>query len=130
MCTAYRFRRLWLEQIAVGRSASLSGVYKKGSYPFFMTAREKGVRPLFARRHYLRNGQGAAMKTTNVLYAGVMAVGLALLLSASQASINAGQPAGASVPIDGDDLGGFVSSAKGPEAGVWVIAETADLPTK
>jgi hypothetical protein len=70
------------------------------------------------------------MKTTNVFYAGVMAVGLALLLSASQASINAGQPAGGSVPIDNDDVGGFVSSAKGPEAGVWVIAETADLPTK
>ena len=24
----------------------------------------------------------------------------------------------------------MVTSAKGPEAGVWVIAETADLPTK
>ena len=70
------------------------------------------------------------MKTTNVLYSGVTAVGLALLLSASQASINAGQPAGGSVPIDADDLAGIVSSANGPEAGVWVIADTADLPTK
>jgi hypothetical protein len=70
------------------------------------------------------------MKMTNVLYAGVTAVGLALLLSASQASITAGQPAGGTVPIDNDDLGGVVSSANGPEAGVWVIAETADLPTK
>jgi hypothetical protein len=34
------------------------------------------------------------------------------------------------VRIDGDDLGGVVTSAKGPEAGVWVIAETNDLPTK
>lgn len=32
--------------------------------------------------------------------------------------------------IDGDDIGGSVSGAKGPEAGVWVIAETTDLPTK
>ncbi len=32
--------------------------------------------------------------------------------------------------IDGDDIGGTVSGAKGPEAGVWVIAETTDLPTK
>ena len=32
--------------------------------------------------------------------------------------------------IDKDDIGGVVTSAKGPEAGVWVIAETTDLPTK
>ena len=29
-----------------------------------------------------------------------------------------------------NDLGGVVTSAQGPEAGVWVIAETTDLPTK
>ena len=34
------------------------------------------------------------------------------------------------VPIDADDIGGVVMSAHGPEAGVWVIAETTDLPTK
>ena len=34
------------------------------------------------------------------------------------------------VPIDGDDIGGVVTGASGPEAGVWVIAETADLPTR
>src|SRR3977135_3588380 len=34
------------------------------------------------------------------------------------------------VPIDADDIGGTVTSAKGPEAGVWVIAETSELPTK
>ena len=28
------------------------------------------------------------------------------------------------------DIGGVVTSANGPEAGVWVIAETTDLPTK
>jgi len=32
--------------------------------------------------------------------------------------------------IDSDDIGGVVKSAKGPEAGVWVIAETTDLPTR
>ena len=32
--------------------------------------------------------------------------------------------------IDNDDIGGVVTSANGPEAGVWVIAETTDLPTK
>ena len=34
------------------------------------------------------------------------------------------------VAIDNDDIGGVVRSAKGPEAGVWVIAETTELPTK
>src|SRR5688572_9359739 len=29
-----------------------------------------------------------------------------------------------------NDLEGMVASAKGPEAGVWVIAETTDLPTR
>ena len=32
--------------------------------------------------------------------------------------------------IDADDIGGVVTSAVGPEAGVWVIAETTDLPTR
>ena len=36
----------------------------------------------------------------------------------------------ARVDVDGDDVGGVVTSAKGPEAGVWVIAETTDLATK
>ena len=34
------------------------------------------------------------------------------------------------IALDDDDLGGVVTSEKGPEAGVWVIAETTDLPTK
>jgi len=34
------------------------------------------------------------------------------------------------VVIDGDDIGGTVTGAHGPEAGVWVIAETSELPTK
>ena len=29
-----------------------------------------------------------------------------------------------------NNIGGTVTGAKGPEAGVWVIAETKDLPTK
>jgi hypothetical protein len=32
--------------------------------------------------------------------------------------------------IDPDDIGGVVRGPKGPEAGVWVIAETTELPTK
>ena len=36
----------------------------------------------------------------------------------------------AAVPIDADDIGGVVTGPKGPEAGVWVIAETTELPTR
>jgi hypothetical protein len=32
--------------------------------------------------------------------------------------------------LSGNDIGGQVTGDKGPEAGVWVIAETKDLPTK
>jgi hypothetical protein len=34
------------------------------------------------------------------------------------------------IPMDADDISGSVASAAGPEAGVWVIAETKDLPTR
>jgi hypothetical protein len=34
------------------------------------------------------------------------------------------------VAIDADDIGGVVTGPCGPEAGVWVIAETRDLPTR
>ena len=36
----------------------------------------------------------------------------------------------AQVKIGASDIGGVVASSKGPEAGVWVIAETTDLPTR
>jgi hypothetical protein len=35
-----------------------------------------------------------------------------------------------SVEIGDDDIGGVVTGPDGPEAGVWVIAETHDLPTR
>src|SRR5437899_844738 len=61
------------------------------------------------------------MKTIGILGVGVFAAGLAAL---------AAQTSRESIPIDPDDITGVVSSPKGPEAGVWVIAETTDLPTK
>jgi hypothetical protein len=36
----------------------------------------------------------------------------------------------AQIAIDSDDIGGVVTSDRGPEAGVWVIAHTDDTPTK
>src|SRR2546425_1455370 len=58
------------------------------------------------------------------------ALAVASALMASLTWVNAQQRSGASVAIDNDDTGGVVTSAKGPEAGVWVIAETSELPTK
>src|SRR5437868_13277467 len=45
-------------------------------------------------------------------------------------AIELGDPPLAAVAIDNDDIGGVVTGANGPEAGVWVIAETTDLPTR
>src|SRR5262245_16271313 len=42
----------------------------------------------------------------------------------------ANQGAGRQVSVDSDDIGGVVTGPNGPEAGVWVIAETTDLPTR
>jgi len=54
---------------------------------------------------------------------------VALLLSWVLAVSHAqqGPPA---VAIDSDDIGGVVTSPSGPEAGVWVIAETRDLEVR
>jgi hypothetical protein len=69
------------------------------------------------------------MRTTRVMYIGMVALGIAVLVVASPARLSAQQAIDA-VSIDDDDIGGVVTSAHGPEAGVWVIAETTDLPTK
>ena len=36
----------------------------------------------------------------------------------------------AAVEVSPHDIGGRVSGSKGPEAGVWVIAQTTDFPTR
>jgi len=56
-------------------------------------------------------------------------VGLGVLLIASPERLSS-QQSRAAVRIDNDDIGGVVTSANGPEAGAWVIAETNDLATK
>src|SRR5687767_6555107 len=54
---------------------------------------------------------------------------LSIFVVASLVATDARQ-APAPIPIDSDDLGGIVTGPRGPEAGVWVIAETTDLPTR
>jgi hypothetical protein len=59
-----------------------------------------------------------------------LAIGVSLVLTLLVDPVSAQQAASDAVAIDGDDIGGIVRSPSGPEAGVWVIAETTDLPTK
>ena len=63
------------------------------------------------------------------LYSSVAAIALAASLTGTPAPVLA-QQAAPQVAIDNDDIGGVVTGPKGPEAGVWVIAETTDLPTR
>jgi hypothetical protein len=66
------------------------------------------------------------MRIAREWYLGVAVVGFAAALAMAPAKLSAQ----ATVPIDADDIGGVVTGASGPEAGVWVIAETTDLGTK
>jgi len=61
-------------------------------------------------------------------FLGIVAITLTALLGIVRTGHTARKPA-AEVKIVSDDIGGVVTSSKGPEAGVWVIAETKDLPT-
>ena len=71
---------------------------------------------------YLRLGWGTYM----LVFAGVLLFASLVMI----AGVTAGQqPAGAPA-IDDDDIGGVVTGARGPEAGVWVIAETRSTPTR
>lgn len=67
---------------------------------------------------------------TRGLPASVTLGGLTLALVSSLSGAGARQLPRNPVQIDSDDIGGVVTGARGPEAGVWVVAETTDLPTK
>jgi len=65
------------------------------------------------------------MLTSKRFYLGsAAAIGFAALLAAPVPAL------AQSLAIDGDDIGGVVTGPNGTEAGVWVIAETIDLPTR
>src|SRR5216684_7272365 len=64
------------------------------------------------------------------IYLRIAAVMVAVFVAASLAGVRAGQVATGAVTIDNDDIGGVVTGPRGPEAGVWVIAETRDLPAR
>src|SRR5262245_1318462 len=66
------------------------------------------------------------MKIAREWYLGVAVAGLAAALALAPAHLRAQ----VTVAIDADDIGGVVTGPNGPEAGVWVIAETTDLGTR
>ena len=68
------------------------------------------------------------MKRKTIVQATLVGIGLAAVLAGAYSAPYARQAA-ATVPVDSDDIGGIVTGPNGPEAGVWVIAETSDLPT-
>jgi hypothetical protein len=58
------------------------------------------------------------MSAKELLYIAAAAIGSAVLVAATTGEIAA------------NDISGVVTGPNGPEAGVWVIAETSELPTK
>jgi hypothetical protein len=62
------------------------------------------------------------MNMKRSLYLGVAAIALAAAVAVSPARVVAQQAA--AVTVGATDVGGLVSGPNGPEAGVWVIAET------
>ena len=55
-------------------------------------------------------------------------LGMVCLFAGLIARVEA-QQTGQSKQVKSGEIGGVVTSTKGPEAGVWVIAETSGLPT-
>ena len=70
------------------------------------------------------------MLTKSGAYSGIGNVVLTMVAAGVLATASGCQPTGAGIAIDSDDIGGVVTGPNGPEAGVWVIAETMDLPTR
>ncbi len=68
------------------------------------------------------------MSTPFVRYS--FALAASALMAALAATAPRAQQPGSDVAIDPDDIGGVVSGPSGPEAGVWVIAETRELPVR
>src|SRR5215510_6892202 len=73
--------------------------------------------------------KGAFVKTKTIQRWIVIAM-IAGCLECCYVSLNAQQRRVPEVTIGSTDIGGVVASPSRSEAGVWVIAETIDLPTK
>ncbi len=70
------------------------------------------------------------MQTRLIRGIGGMPAFMAALVIAAMTALWLGVAATAQTALDADDIGGVVRSPSGPEAGVWVIAETDDFDTR
>jgi hypothetical protein len=68
----------------------------------------------------------SAIMSAHLLRAACVAMLVSWVLVVTHAQQRTAQPPA----IDSDDIGGVVTGPNGPEAGVWVIAETRDLPVR
>ena len=77
-----------------------------------------------------RTGRVKPVRTVLIILVALAAAGCAATIAAAQSAEPANRNVTDKVSISKNDIGGVVRGANGPEAGVWVIAETSDLPTK
>src|ERR1051326_6617898 len=70
------------------------------------------------------------MKTSWQIRIALVATAVAILFVVSPADMKSQRTNNAAVNVGNTDIGGVVTGTAGPEAGVWGIAETTDLPTK
>jgi hypothetical protein len=70
------------------------------------------------------------MMPTGFIFCLVLFLAMVRIQAAPRSRTVAAQAEASGVNVGPDNIGGVVTSSKGPEAGVWVIAETTDLPTK
>src|SRR5438445_5515484 len=75
-------------------------------------------------------GEQRTMKTGITKHSKIAVIAVASCLAGAFALVNAQQHPAVETAIGSSDVDGVVTSMNGPEAGVWVIAETTDLPTK
>src|SRR5512132_1780446 len=68
--------------------------------------------------------------TGRALHLRFAVVALAVFVAMTLVGVRAGQGPARAVAVDGDDIGGVVTGPKGPEAGVWGIAESTGTPTR
>lgn len=70
------------------------------------------------------------MRSDNPAHLGRAAAAIVAALMVLPEQLAAQSSLSRAVSMDADDIGGIVTGPNGPEAGVWVIAETTELPTK
>src|SRR5262249_49420174 len=76
-------------------------------------------------RHY---GEGAPMGMN--IRASAAAIVVLLAITPTRLAAQATTSRGVLITVGDNEIGGVVRGPHAPEAGVWVIAETTDLPTK